>query len=103
MRYYIIQSYKRSVSCIEADYNLLVGDVYTIELDVPQSDYMGGRIVSITTWESDKGCAQVVNGKDLINEPDPANNPDNNIIFKAAGRYAVTYNETSGEISIEKK
>ncbi|MBQ4253937.1 MAG: extracellular solute-binding protein [Erysipelotrichaceae bacterium] len=79
------------------------GDVYTIELDVPQSDYMGGRIVSITTWENDKGCAQVVNGKDLINEPDPANNPDNNIIFKAAGRYAVTYNETSGEISIEKK
>ena len=76
------------------------GDVKTLTFDVPESDYMGGRIVNIGTWENDKGAAQVTTGADLIQAPDPDSNPDNNIIFLAAGTYTVTLNTASGEITI---
>lgn len=73
------------------------GDELSITLNVEQSDYMGGRIVTIGTWETDKGLAQVVKGNDLISED---GGDDNNIVFLAPGTYTVTFNTASGEISI---
>ena len=72
---------------------------YTLTLDVPESDYMGGRIVNIGTWENDKGFAQVTVGADLIKDLG-ADNPDNNIVFAEAGNYTVTWN--GSEITITK-
>ena len=74
------------------------GGVYTITIDVPQSDYMGGRIVSAGNWDTDKGLAQVKEGKDLLN-PDGGN--DNNMVFLKAGNYTVTFNESTGEINVK--
>ena len=71
----------------------------SLTLDVPQSDYMGGRIVHLTTWETDKGFAQVVSGNELIKDLG-ADNPDNNIVFVEPGNYTVTLNGT--EITIVK-
>jgi len=68
--------------------------VYTLTLDVPESDYMGGRIVNIGSWENDKGFAQVTTGKDLIKDLG-ADNPDNNIVFAEAGNYTVTWDGTA--------
>ncbi|MCR5801402.1 MAG: extracellular solute-binding protein [Lachnospiraceae bacterium] len=76
-------------------------ETYTITLDVPQSDYMGGRIVVAGSWDTDKGCTIVEEGADLIAAPDPDSNGDNNIIFNEAGNYTVTFN-TTGKISIVK-
>lgn len=70
-----------------------------LTLDVPESDYMGGRIVNPGSWDTDKGFAQVVTGADLIKDLG-ADNPDNNIVFAEAGNYTVTVNGT--EISIVK-
>ena len=78
------------------------GENLSITLDVPESDYMGGRIVAAGDWGTDMGCAQVVEGTDLIQEADTENNPDNNIIFLAAGNYTVTCNTSSKEIKITK-
>ena len=75
-------------------------ETYTITLDVPESDYMGGRIVAAGDWGTDAGCQQVTVGADLIQEYDAATNGDNNIIFLAAGNYTVSWNQTTGEISI---
>ena len=61
----------------------------TITLDVPQSDYMGGRIVKPGDWGTDKGFAQVTTGADLIQDLGDAN-PDNNIVFAEPGNYTVT-------------
>ncbi len=66
----------------------------SLTLDVPQSDYMGGRIVKLTTWENDKGFAQVTEGKDLIQDLGDAN-PDNNIVFAEAGNYTITWDGTA--------
>ncbi len=61
----------------------------SLTLDVPQSDYMGGRIVTPGEWGTDKGFAQVTEGKDLIKDLG-ADNPDNNIVFAEPGNYTVT-------------
>ena len=74
------------------------GGVYTITIDVPQSDYMGGRIVSAGNWDTDKGLAQVKEGKDLLSE-DGGN--DNNMVFLKPGNYTVTFNESTGEINVK--
>ncbi len=60
-----------------------------LTLDVPESDYMGGRIVTPGDWGTDKGFAQVTTGADLIKDLG-ADNPDNNIVFAEPGNYTVT-------------
>ena len=62
----------------------------SLTLDVPESDYMGGRIVKPGDWATDKGFAQVTEGADLIKDLG-ADNPDNNIVFAEAGNYTVTW------------
>ena len=64
---------------------------FTITLDVPQSDYMGGRIVSPGDWGNDKGGAQVTTGADLIGD----GGGDNNIVFNEPGNYTVTWDGTA--------
>ena len=66
----------------------------SVTLDVPQSDYMGGRIVKPANWDTDKGFAQVTEGKDLILDLGDGN-PDNNIVFAEAGNYTVTWDGTA--------
>ena len=63
----------------------------TLTLDVPESDYMGGRIVNPGDWGTDKGFAQVTVGKELIKDLG-ADNPDNNIVFAEPGNYTITLN-----------
>lgn len=75
------------------------GDVLSITLDVPESDYMGGRIVQLTSWDTGLGFAQVTEGADLIKDLG-ADNPDNNIVFAAPGTYTVTVNLATSEITI---
>ena len=70
---------------------------YTLTLDVPESDYMGGRIVNPGSWDTDKGFAQVTTGADLVKDLG-ADNPDNNIVFAAPGNYTVTW--TGSEVTI---
>jgi len=60
-----------------------------LTLDVPESDYMGGRIVNPGDWGTDKGFAQVTTGKELIKDLGE-DNPDNNIVFAEAGNYTLT-------------
>ena len=69
------------------------GDIYTVTLDVEQSDYMGGRIVTPGNWDNDKGFAQVTTGADLLNAD--AAGDDNNIVFLAPGNYTVTWDGTA--------
>ncbi len=76
------------------------GDVLTITLDVPESDYMGGRIVTAGTWDTDLGFAQVTEGADLLNAD--AAGDDNNIVFLAAGNYTVTVDVAAKTITIVK-
>ena len=71
----------------------------SLTLEVPESDYMGGRIVTPGDWGSDKGFAQVTTGADLIKDLGD-DNPDNNIVFAAAGTYTVTIDTASNEITI---
>ncbi len=71
----------------------------TLTLDVPQSDYMGGRIVNPGSWDTDKGFAQVTSGAELIKDLG-TDNPDNNIVFAEPGNYTVTLN--GSEITIVK-
>ena len=71
----------------------------SLTLEVPASDYMGGRIVNPGDWGTDKGFAQVTVGAEYIKDLG-ADNPDNNIVFAEAGNYTVTINGT--EISIVK-
>ena len=87
----------------DADTYVFTGDgnVKTLTLDVPESDYMGGRIVNIGSWDNDKGFAQVKTGADLIKDLG-ADNPDNNIVFAEAGNYTITIDTTSNEITITK-
>ena len=66
----------------------------TLTLDVPESTYMGGRLVAPTTWDTDKGFAQVTEGKDLILDLGDGN-PDNNIVFAEPGNYTLTWDGTS--------
>ena len=66
----------------------------SVTLDVPESDYMGGRIVKPADWGTDKGFAQVTEGADLIKDLG-ADNPDNNIVFVEPGNYTVTWDGTS--------
>jgi arabinogalactan oligomer/maltooligosaccharide transport system substrate-binding protein len=65
-----------------------------LTLDVPESDYMGGRIVKPADWGTDKGFAQVTTGAELIKDLG-ADNPDNNIVFVEPGNYTVTWDGTS--------
>ena len=74
--------------------------VYTITIDVEESDYMGGRIVTATNWDTDHGAAQVTTGADLIDVE--AGGGDNNIVFKEAGNYPVTWTEATNVIEIVK-
>ena len=67
---------------------------FTLTLDVPESDYMGGRIVKPGDWGTDKGFAQVTDGADLVKDLG-ADNPDNNIVFAEAGNYTVTWDGTA--------
>jgi arabinogalactan oligomer/maltooligosaccharide transport system substrate-binding protein len=78
-------------------------ETFTITVEVPESDYMGGRIVTPGEWDNDKGVTAVTVGVELIQPADAEGNPDNNIIFLAAGTYEVSYNATTGEISIVQK
>ena len=80
----------------------LDGENLSITLDVPQSDYMGGRIVAAGDWGTDMGCQQVTEGADLIQPYDAESNGDNNIIFLEPGNYTVTANLSSKEIKITK-
>jgi len=81
------------------DYKMtLDGDMLTITLDVPESDYMGGRIVKYGTWQNDLGYAQVTTGADLLNAD--AAGDDNNMVFLAAGNYTVTCNLATSEITV---
>ena len=73
--------------------------VYTLTLDVPESGYMGGRIVNNGKWESDKGFTQVGEGKELIQDLGD-DIGDNNIVFLEPGNYTITWDGTS--ISIVK-
>ena len=66
----------------------------SLTLDVPESDYMGGRIVNPGNWDTDKGFAQVTEGADLIKDLG-ADNPDNNIVFAEAGNYTLTWDGTA--------
>ena len=77
------------------------GDVLSLTLEVPESDYMGGRIVNNGKWESDKGYAQVTTGKELAKDLG-GDNPDNNIVFVEPGTYKITINTTNNEITLEK-
>ncbi|MBO7358216.1 MAG: extracellular solute-binding protein [Clostridia bacterium] len=63
---------------------------YALTFDVPQSDYMGGRVVNPGSWDTDKGFAQVTEGAELIKDLG-ADNPDNNIVFAEAGNYTITW------------
>ena len=65
-----------------------------LTLDVPESDYMGGRIVKPADWGTDKGFAQVTTGAELIKDLG-ADNPDNNIVFAEPGNYTVTWDGTA--------
>ena len=66
----------------------------SLTLDVPQSDYMGGRIVKPADWGNDKGFLQVTEGKDLIQDlGDDVG--DNNIVFLEPGNYTVTWDGTA--------
>ena len=76
----------------EADTYYLKDGVITLE--VPQSDYMGGRIVTPGEWGNDKGFAQVTTGVELIKDLG-ADNPDNNIVFAEAGNYTLTWDGTA--------
>ena len=80
-----------------ADTYYFKGDSLT--LDVPESDYMGGRIVNPGDWGTDKGFAQVVVGKELVKDLG-ADNPDNNIVFVEPGNYTITL--TGNDITIVK-
>ena len=79
----------------EADtYYLVETDgVYSLTLDVPESDYMGGRVVHPGDWGTDIGFAQVTDGADLLNAE--AAGDDNNIVFNEAGNYTVTWDGTA--------
>ena len=66
----------------------------SVTLDVPESDYMGGRIVKPGDWGTDKGFAQITEGKELVKDLG-AENPDNNIVFAEAGNYTVTWDGTA--------
>ena len=66
----------------------------SLTLDVPESDYMGGRIVNPGDWGTDIGFAQVTEGADLIKDLD-ADNPDNNIVFAEPGNYTITWDGTA--------
>ena len=72
----------------------------TITLDVPDSDYMGGRIVDAGDWNTDHGFAEVTEGADLL-DADAAGG-DNNIVFKEAGNYTVTWDINANTISVKK-
>ena len=79
--------------------------VLTITLDVPESGYMGGRVVPAGKWESNLGYSQVTEGKDLLDpaqDPAAGGNGDNNIVFAAAGNYTVTVDIGAAEIKITK-
>ncbi len=66
----------------------------SLTLDVPESDYMGGRIVKPADWGTDKGFAQVTTGAELIKDLG-ADNPDNNIVFVEPGNYTITWDGTA--------
>ena len=70
------------------------GNTFTLTLDVPESDYMGGRIVSPGKWDTDKGFAQVTTGAELIKDLGEENS-DNNIVFAEPGNYTVTWDGTA--------
>ncbi len=74
------------------------GDTYSLTLDVPESGYMGGRIVNPGSWDTDKGFLQVTEGKDLIQDLGE-DVGDNNIVFLAPGNYTVTWNGTEVTIA----
>ncbi len=65
-----------------------------LTLEVPQSDYMGGRIVTPGQWGNDKGYEQVTEGKELIQDLGD-NIGDNNIVFLEAGTYTITWDGTA--------
>lgn len=76
------------------------GNVYSITVNVEKSDYMGGRIVKASSWDTDKGCTIVTEGKELISEDGGS---DNNIVFLEPGTYEVTFDEGAMTIKIVKK
>ncbi len=78
----------------EADTYYLDKATGSVTLEVPQSDYMGGRIVKPGDWGNDKGFLQVTEGKDLIQDIS-ADVGDNNIVFLAPGNYTVTWDGTA--------
>ena len=66
----------------------------SVTLEVPQSDYMGGRIVNPGDWGNDKGFLQVTTGKELIQDLGE-DVGDNNIVFLEPGNYTVTWDGTA--------
>ena len=76
---------------------------FMFTLEVPQSDYRGGRIVVPGDWGTDRGCLIVTEGVDLLDQVGDPNNGDNNIVFKEAGTYVITYNEAANTLTIVKK
>lgn len=71
-----------------------------VTLDVPRSEYMGGRIVYQNEWGTDKGFQQVSEGRELIKDLGE-NIGDNNIVFLNPGRYTIFWDGSA--ISIKKK
>jgi arabinogalactan oligomer/maltooligosaccharide transport system substrate-binding protein len=65
----------------------------SITLDVPESDYMGGRLVAPGSWDTDKGFEQVTTGAELLNAD--AAGGDNNIVFLEPGNYTLTWDGSS--------
>ena len=61
---------------------------------------MGGRIVDAGDWNTDHGFAEVTEGADLL-DADAAGG-DNNIVFKEAGNYTVTWDINANTISVKK-
>ena len=76
------------------------GGKLVLTLDVPEGDYMGGRVVKLTTWDTNLGFAQVKEGAELLNAESAGD--DNNIVFLEAGNYTITVDVNAGEIFIVK-
>ena len=71
----------------------------TLTLEVPESEYMGGRFVYPGFWDTNLGFRQVVSGAELLVDTG-ADNEDNNIVFREPGTYSITVDKDKGTITV---
>ena len=71
----------------------------TLTLEVPESEYMGGRFVYPGFWDTNLGFRQVVSGAELLVDTG-ADNEDNNIVFREPGTYSITVDKDKGIITV---